>query len=68
MIIDIPCSQDKFFNIPGVPISYWVSEDFIRAFEKGSLLGDLIPVKKGMDTGNNEYFLKFWFEVFFSKN
>ena len=25
------------------------------------LLGDLIPTKKGMDTGNNDYFIKLWY-------
>lgn len=55
--------QENFSKIPGSPIAYWVSENFIRAFELGDLLGDLIPVKKGMDTGNNDYFLRLWFEV-----
>ena len=53
----------NFSKIPGSPVAYWVSERFIGAFEFGKLLGDLIPVKKGMDTGNNDYFLKYWYEV-----
>ena len=55
--------QSNFSKIPGSPVAYWVSERFIGAFEFGKLLGDLIPVKKGMDTGNNDYFLKYWYEV-----
>ncbi|MBQ4487049.1 MAG: Eco57I restriction-modification methylase domain-containing protein [Oscillospiraceae bacterium] len=55
--------QDNFSKIPGMPVAYWVSEAFVKAFENGKLLGDLIPVKKGMDTGNNDYFLKLWYEV-----
>lgn len=54
---------DNFSKIPGMPVAYWVSENFISAFEKGRLLGDLIPVKKGMDTGDNDRFLRLWFEV-----
>ena len=59
--------QENFSKIPGSPVAYWVSENFVRAFEKGELLGNLIPVKKGMDTGDNDYFLKMWFEVSFDK-
>jgi len=55
--------KENFEKMPGCPVAYWVSEKFIRAFENGKLLGDLIPVKKGMDTGDNDYFLKFWFEI-----
>lgn len=56
-------NQADFSKIPGMPVAYWVSENFISAFEKGRLLGDLIPVKKGMDTGDNDRFLRLWFEV-----
>ena len=56
-------SQEKYESIPGCPIAYWVSGSFIEAFEKGKLLGDCIPVKKGMDTGDNNKYLRLWFEV-----
>ena len=55
--------QEDFSKIPGSPVAYWVSDRFRNAFQIGDLLGSLIPVKKGMDTGNNDYFLKYWFEV-----
>ena len=54
--------QKNFEKIPGAPIGYWVSEKMIEAFEN-SLLNSFIPVKKGLDTGNNDYFLKYWHEV-----
>ncbi len=60
-------SQDNYLSIPGCPIAYWVSKQFIRLFENNKLLGDLIPVKKGMDTGDNDYFLKLWFEISIDK-
>ena len=59
-------SQQNFEKIPGCPIGYWVSEKIIEAFSN-TLLSDLVPVKKGLDTGNNDYFLKYWFEVSFCK-
>jgi hypothetical protein len=58
-------NQENFSKIPGSPVAYWVGENFVRAFEVGNLLGNSIPVKKGMDTGNNDYFLKLWFEISF---
>lgn len=59
--------QDNFFKIPGNPIAYWVSNEFINAYENGRLIGDILPVKKGMDTGNNDYFLRLWPEIQFYK-
>lgn len=56
-------STDNFSKIPGSPVAYWVSERFLKAFEFGCRLGECIPVKKGMDTGNNDLFLKLWTEV-----
>ena len=57
---------DVLSKIPGTPIAYWTSEKIRQAFRQ-NLLGDLFPVKKGMDTGNNEKFLRNWFEVNFEK-
>ncbi len=58
--------QKNFEKIPGCPIAYWISEALYKAFSK-SLLKTLVPVKKGLDTGNNDYFLKYWHEVSFKK-
>lgn len=60
-------NQNDFFKIPGEPIAYWVSEKIFKAFETGTPLGKLIPVKKGMDTGNNAKYLRFWYEVNYLK-
>jgi type II restriction/modification system DNA methylase subunit YeeA len=60
-------TQKSFYEIPGTPISYWISDSIKNCFEIGRKLGDLIPVKKGMDTGNNDRFLRTWYEVDFSK-
>jgi len=57
--------QEDFEKIPGSPIAYWVKKAIKKSFEN-YLLGDLIPVKKGMDTGNNDLFLKLWSEVNFN--
>ena len=54
--------QKDFEKIPGSPIAYWVS-DKIREMFENKLIGNLFPVKKGADTGNNDLFLKMWHEV-----
>ena len=59
--------SNNFSKIPGSPIAYWCKANIIRVFENCELLGDLIPTKKGMDTGNNDYFIKLWYEINFDK-
>ena len=58
--------QKNFEKIPGCPIAYWISDALYKAFSK-THLNALVPVKKGLDTGNNDYFLKYWHEVSFKK-
>ncbi len=53
--------QSNFSKIPGSPIAYWVSENFIRAFNN-QRIGDVANPKKGLDTADNDRFLKNWFE------
>ena len=51
-----------FHQIPGSPIAYWASDALLAAFKSGSLANH-VPVKKGLDTGNNELFLRLWPEI-----
>ena len=55
--------QENFSKIPGSPVAYWVSEKFIKAFEKGKCLGVVCEARKGLATSDNNRFLKLWFEV-----
>ena len=55
-------SGERYSHIPGNPVAYWVSSAFIEAFS-GTLLGDYAETKQGFATGNNELFLRLWFEV-----
>lgn len=58
--------QDDFSLVPGAPIAYWQSQAFFNAFG-GTLLNDKYKTKKGMFTGNNDHFLKMWYEIQYSK-
>ena len=56
-------SLSDFNLIPGMPIAYWVEENVLDAFNDGKQLQDLSEVKIGLTTGDNNHFLRFWFEV-----
>lgn len=55
-------SQTNFSKIPGSPIGYWVSEKMINTFDSSSLSLVATP-RAGMITGNNNKFVRLWFEV-----
>lgn len=55
-------SSSNFSKIPGSPVAYWVSETFVRAFENPKLKS-ISKARRGLETGNNERFLRLWYEV-----
>lgn len=55
--------QENFTKIPGLPIAYWVSGKMIINFEKGDSIGATCSVSEGIKTGNNDCFLRYWFEI-----
>ncbi|HGT1296957.1 TPA: BREX-1 system adenine-specific DNA-methyltransferase PglX, partial [Enterococcus faecium] len=60
-------NQDNFKKIPGMPIAYWASDNVITDFAQGKLTNDVADAKQGLATGNNNKFLRYWFEVEFNK-
>ena len=58
--------QSEFDKIPGNPIAYWISNNIINCFENESLLNYAYP-KAGISTGDNNKFVRNWFEVDFNK-
>ena len=56
-------AQDEFKKIPGSPVAYWVSERMRDVFEEGTLLGKLVDARVGLQTGDNDQFLRRWHEV-----
>lgn len=55
--------QQDFKSIPGWPIAYWASEAARRAFIDNPPLKDLAAPRQGLATGNNEKFVRLWWEV-----
>ena len=68
-------SQNELSNVPGYLIAYWVSKNFIKSFNKQeflnsssknikySKLSDLGIAKKGIVTGDNDKYMKMFWEV-----
>lgn len=54
--------QDNFYAVPGTPVAYWISNTTISNFQN-SKIGDAYRVSEGIKTGDNERFLRLWYEV-----
>lgn len=55
-------ASDVFKKIPGNPIAYWLSNNFIHLYEN-PMLGDVFDVKEGVGTRNDDVFMKMCWEV-----
>lgn len=55
-------SATNFSKIPGSPIAYWVSKNIIECFKNEYICQYAKPCK-GIDTGNNDLFLRMWYEI-----
>lgn len=56
-------NQRIFEQIPGSPIGYWISENAIQIYSSYNLLLDDFSFKRGIATGDNDRFIRFWFET-----
>lgn len=56
--------NNKFKNIPGSPISYWVSDKFIETFDKGISIDEISRFTGSQNkTANNSKYLRYFWEV-----
>lgn len=56
-------TSDSFKEIPGSPIAYWVSDSTIKSFLNSEILEDYVNYSVGIQTGDNNKFLRNWWEV-----
>ncbi len=56
-----------FKAIPGSPIAYWASQRFVEVCTSCPAVGSIALPKTGMTTGDNNRFLRFWYEVSIAK-
>lgn len=54
--------QSNFSKIPGSPVAYWVSQKVFDLFGQDNFL-DYFSFKRGVATGDNDRFLRMWYEV-----
>lgn len=50
-------------DIPGKPIAYWLGPKFNDVFDSSDLIGEVFPVRTGLQTGDNDRFVRLWTEV-----
>ena len=59
-------NQNSFLKIPGATIAYWVSESGYKIFENKNI-SDFSTIFQGMITGDNNKFVRSWYEVDLNK-
>ena len=57
------CSVVSFNSIPCAPIAYYIANAAISAFQHGEYLKDRLQPKQGTSTGNDEEFVRSWYEI-----
>lgn len=55
-------NQDSFAKIPGSPVAYWISKELLTDF-KAQKVSDISSPKVGLQTGENDRFVRLWYEV-----
>lgn len=56
-------SLEQFKKIPGIPIAYWVDKKVGDIFSNLPPMSSFGDSKSGLQTGNNNLFLRMWYEV-----
>jgi type II restriction/modification system DNA methylase subunit YeeA len=59
-------SAEDFKKIPGSPIAYWANDYELIEYKSNQILANVVDCCKGLDTGENNRFLRLWHEI--SKN
>lgn len=54
---------EDFKAIPGAPIAYWASDASLSAFGLGESIASKVAMPYGFKTGDNDRFLRLWWEV-----
>lgn len=57
---------EKFKFIPQRIFAYWLSDSAIAVFKEFSPIKNILNPKQGTSTGNDEKFVKYWYEIDYS--
>ena len=55
--------SNNYSIIPNSPIAYWTSTNLFEAFRNFNKIDDYFEVRNGITTGDNNTFLRLWYEV-----
>lgn len=59
--------QKNFDEVPMSIIAYWLPDVFRHILNTGNTVSAVASIRQGFQTGNNDRFLRYWFEVSNSK-
>lgn len=61
------CDSEMFRSLPGMPFAYWISPAVEHAFLHSIPLSDLGKARRGLQTGNAQRFIRYWYEVSYNE-
>ncbi|MBR4003950.1 MAG: BREX-1 system adenine-specific DNA-methyltransferase PglX [Clostridia bacterium] len=61
--IHFAINQNKFIDISGCPIAYWLNDKYFSIFKEYPPISEYGNAKQGLATADNNRFLRFWYEV-----
>ena len=56
-------TQDNFKKIPSSPVAYWATKNVFQAYIDGINITKYIDTFQGIITGNNDKFVRLWYEL-----
>lgn len=59
--------QKLFFNLPDAPIAFWLPNVIYNAYKNEPILKNMINARQGLATGENELFVRSWYEVSYER-
>ena len=59
--------QDSFISIPNYSFGYSLGKSMIHALSNFTRLEDIASIRSGLQTGNNDLFLRLWYEIDFNR-
>lgn len=61
------CDKNIFYNIPGNPLAFWLSQRYFDIFKEGKELSSFGDTRQGMATSDVNRFTKLWYEIEYNK-
>lgn len=59
--------QNIYNKISGSPLCYWISDNLLKVFSFSKSFDKIGAARQGLATGDNDRFLRLWFEIGFDK-